>query len=122
MSYDTFIRIHTQTQFKQKYRSTQLPRLPALYDKSIPLVYTQEIQDNNLNNIDYSWRVEKYCQNKNNSYCSIMNERYIQCNKHLCLTRIKFYVKLFNCLLFYYFYFIVKLVYVRLVKIMNNIL
>jgi len=45
-----------------------------LYDKSIPLVYTQEIQDNNSNNIDYSWGVEKYYKNKNTKYCSIMNE------------------------------------------------
>jgi len=45
-----------------------------LYDKSIPLLYTQEIQDNNSNNIDYSWGVEKYCKNKNTRCCSIMNE------------------------------------------------
>uniref|UniRef100_A0A2S2N8T4 Envelope fusion protein n=1 Tax=Schizaphis graminum TaxID=13262 RepID=A0A2S2N8T4_SCHGA len=45
-----------------------------MYDKSIPLIYTQEIQDNNSNNINYSWGVEKYCTNKNTNYCNIMKE------------------------------------------------
>jgi len=45
-----------------------------LYDKSIFLVYTQETQDNNSNKINYSWGVEKYCENKNTNYCNIMKE------------------------------------------------
>lgn len=48
-----------------------------LYDKSIPLIYTQEIQDNNSNNINYSWGVGKYCTNKNTNYCNVMKEALV---------------------------------------------
>ncbi|KAE9522252.1 hypothetical protein AGLY_017349, partial [Aphis glycines] len=49
-----------------------------LYDKSIPLIYTQELQDDypddNLENIKKNWGVENYCENKNTNYCNIVNQ------------------------------------------------
>jgi len=49
-----------------------------LYDKSIPLIYTQEFQDDdpddNLENIKNNWRFENYCENKNTNYCIIVNQ------------------------------------------------
>lgn len=49
-----------------------------LYDKSIPLIYTQELQDDypddNLENIKNNWGVENYCENKNTNYCNIVNQ------------------------------------------------
>ena len=49
-----------------------------LYDKSIPLIYTQELQDDypedNLESIKNYWGVENYCENKNTNYCNIVNQ------------------------------------------------
>lgn len=49
-----------------------------LYDKSIPLIYTQELQDDypddNLENVKNNWGVENYCENKNTNYCNIVNQ------------------------------------------------
>lgn len=45
-----------------------------MYDKSIPLVYTQEIDNNGLTKLKYSWGIQKYCRDKISTYCSIMNQ------------------------------------------------
>lgn len=49
-----------------------------LYDKNIPLIYTQKLQDDypddNLENIKNNWGVENYCENKNTNYCNIVNQ------------------------------------------------
>jgi len=37
-----------------------------MYDKSIPLIYTQSTVKNNINNFGETWEIEKYCKNKNN--------------------------------------------------------
>lgn len=49
-----------------------------LYEKIIPLIYIQELQDDdpddNLENFKNSWGVEDYCENENSNYCNIVNQ------------------------------------------------
>ncbi|KAF0707853.1 sodium- and chloride-dependent transporter XTRP3-like, partial [Aphis craccivora] len=49
-----------------------------LYEKSIPLIYTQELQDDypddNSEIIKNNWGVEDNCENKNTNYCNIVNQ------------------------------------------------
>ncbi|KAL4096415.1 hypothetical protein QTP88_021377 [Uroleucon formosanum] len=42
----------------------------VMYDKSIPLIYTQEIDNDEETNNDV-WQIEKYCVNKNSNYCNL---------------------------------------------------
>ncbi|KAL4127272.1 hypothetical protein QTP88_011451 [Uroleucon formosanum] len=44
-----------------------------MYDKSIPLIYTQEIENNEETNNDV-WQIGKYCENKNSNYCKITQQ------------------------------------------------
>ncbi|CAI6375345.1 unnamed protein product [Macrosiphum euphorbiae] len=45
-----------------------------MYDKSIPLIYTQDTVNDNIKNFGDTWEIEKYCKNKNkrDNYCSIV--------------------------------------------------
>ena len=49
-----------------------------LYDKSIPFIYTQELQDDDpddsLENITNNGGVENFCENKYTNYCKIFNQ------------------------------------------------
>jgi len=49
-----------------------------LYDKSIPLIYTQELQDDdldeNLENLQNNGGIKDYCKNKNTNYSKIINQ------------------------------------------------
>ncbi|CAI6353626.1 unnamed protein product [Macrosiphum euphorbiae] len=45
-----------------------------MYDKSIPLIYTQEIGNNGEEIMDNGWNIEKYCSGKNTNYCKITKQ------------------------------------------------
>ncbi|KAL5241475.1 hypothetical protein ACI65C_008885 [Semiaphis heraclei] len=45
----------------------------VMYDKSIPLVYTQEIK-NDEGTINDVWQIEKYCLDKDSNYCKITRQ------------------------------------------------
>ncbi|KAE9521879.1 hypothetical protein AGLY_017686, partial [Aphis glycines] len=46
-----------------------------VYEKSIPLIYTQKTIIEEENNVEYLLEVENYCENKKNSYCYINLEK-----------------------------------------------
>lgn len=48
-----------------------------IYDKSIPLIYTQNILKDKIDNFGESMAIENYCKNKNSNYCSIINQSLI---------------------------------------------
>jgi len=50
-----------------------------MYDKSIPLIYTQEI-GNNDEEMGNGWNIEKYCSEKNTNYCKITKQIIILLN------------------------------------------
>lgn len=45
----------------------------VMYDKSIPLIYTQEIK-NDEGTIYNVWQIEKYCLDKGSNYCKITQQ------------------------------------------------
>jgi len=47
-----------------------------MYDKSIPLIHTQNTLKENRNHFEETWEIEKYCKNKknNNNYCNIIQQ------------------------------------------------
>lgn len=45
-----------------------------MYEKSIPLIYTQDINNDYYENLEQTWNIQKYCDKKNNNYCDIMNQ------------------------------------------------
>lgn len=44
-----------------------------MQDKSIPLIYTQKIENNEETNNDV-WQIGKYYENKNSNYCKITQQ------------------------------------------------
>lgn len=45
-----------------------------MYDKSIPLIYTQNILKDKIDNFGESMAIENYCKNKKSNYCSIIHQ------------------------------------------------
>lgn len=47
-----------------------------MYDKSIPLIYTQDTIKDDINNFGETWEIEKYCKtkNKHDNYCNIVQQ------------------------------------------------
>lgn len=48
-----------------------------VYEKSIPLIYTQKTIIEEENNVDNLLEVENYCEKKKNSYCYIVQQSLI---------------------------------------------
>ncbi|XP_050544216.1 uncharacterized protein LOC126907157 [Daktulosphaira vitifoliae] len=48
-----------------------------MYDKSIPLTYTQIILEKEKTNVGESLAVEGYCKNKDTNYCNIINQSLV---------------------------------------------